>query len=170
MSPIDPLLAVQDVDNEIWQLADELEALPKRRKDEEDRLADAVRRQQELEAAAGSEDAPDASKHEAVAAEIADATAFLAEIAEREGEVKARKDELEARRADLAKAVKPELLARYNRLGVSRRPVIVKLVDGVCGGCHLRQPPSAAHTIHANVNKPDTFKLVTCEMCGRILY
>ena len=168
MSLIDPLLAVQDVDTEIWQLTEELKALPQRRKDEENRLADAVRRQQELEMAGEAE--ADASKREAVAAEIADANAFLTEIAEREVEVKTRKDELEARRGELAGAVRPDILNRYNRISVSRRPAVVRLVDGSCGGCHLRQPPSAMHTLHGNEKKPESFKLVTCEMCGRILY
>ncbi len=162
MSFIDPLLALQDVDMQIWRLQQELKQLPARKKAEENHVQDAAARQRKLDASA--EGALDASAKEAIDAEIADANAFIAEIMEREAEIKAEVAGLESQRQELAKNVNFEHLRIYDRLRVSRHPTIVKLSGGTCGGCHLVQPPAVAHLI-----KRDN-QLVTCEMCGRILY
>lgn len=162
MSFIDPLLAVQDVDMQIWGLQQELKSLPARKRAEENRLQDAAARLADIESA--PEGAVDAAEKESVEAEIADVNAFISEIMERAGEIEAEIANLQTRRDELAKGVNFEHLRIYDRLRVSRHPTIVKLTNNTCGGCHLVQPPAVAHLI-----KRDN-QLVTCEMCGRILY
>lgn len=53
----------------------------------------------------------------------------------------------------------------YERIKTKRWPVVVPLTgDGVCGGCHLVQPPHVAQMVDRNTD------MVACTMCGRILY
>lgn len=162
MSFIDPMLSLQDIDMRIWQCRQELEDLPRRKKEEELRLENAARRQAEMEMSLDSSVSDE--EKAAVEAEISDVNAFIAEISERAGDLKSEIESLLAKRAEAAKEVRPEHLLIYDRLRVSRHPTIVKLANGTCGGCHLKQPPQVAHLV-----KRDN-QLVTCEMCGRILY
>lgn len=156
MSFIDPLLALQDVDMQIWRFQQELNDLPARQKNEESHLAELAMEQARIENEGGAADE--------LAAEIEDVKAFIAEILERRSEVESELAQLNVRRGELAKGVNFEHLRIYDRLRISRRPTIVKLANGTCGGCHLVQPPAISHLI-----KRDN-QLVTCEMCGRILY
>lgn len=158
MSFIDPLLALQDVDMQILRLQQELKDYPARQQNEEIRLAELAREQAEIE------NSGDAAQIDAISAEIADINAFIAEIVERIAEVEAELATLKARREELAKNVSFEHLRIYDRLRISRRPTIVKLANGTCGGCHLVQPPAVSQLI----KRGD--QLVICEMCGRILY
>lgn len=53
----------------------------------------------------------------------------------------------------------------YERIKTKRWPVVVPLTgEGVCGGCHLVQPPHVAQMVDRNTD------MVACTMCGRILY
>ncbi len=143
---------------QVWQIEQELKELPKRQKEEEDRLASAEMRKAEADAAG------DNIASAAIDDEIRDIKGYAEEIAEH---IKSLEDEVNAlnsRRGELAAAVRPEHLLIYDRLRVNRHPTIVKLANGVCGGCHLKQPPATEHLV-----KRDN-QLVTCEMCGRILY
>lgn len=57
-----------------------------------------------------------------------------------------------------------EWMARYERVMSRKDVALVHLEDGICGGCHMKLPPSAAH---------DTKKgslMVSCDYCGRLLY
>ncbi|MDD5707555.1 MAG: C4-type zinc ribbon domain-containing protein [Kiritimatiellae bacterium] len=90
--------------------------------------------------------------------------AFMKELEQRLTQARARLQELETERAAAAVKVNQQQLRVYDRLRKSRRPTIVRLADGVCGGCHLEQPPSIRHLV-----KRDN-ALVTCQMCGRLLY
>ncbi len=88
---------------------------------------------------------------------------YLHELDQRLAAAQARLQELGTARAAAAAAVDPQHLRVYERLRKSRRPTIVKLTDGVCGGCHLAQPPSIRHLVRRDN------ALVTCQMCGRLL-
>lgn len=162
VSLIEPLLALQEIDNRIQELKKSAIALPRHKAAREADLSDALRRQLEAEAAG------DAAADEAARASLADEVADIrSEIAEIDGRIAAVREELsgiEARRAERAAAVPPDHLRFYERLAISHHPTIVKLEGNVCSGCHLTQPPSAAHII-----RHDT-EFVTCGMCGRILY
>lgn len=87
-------------------------------------------------------------------------------LADAEGALDAARRELESRRAPVVAAIAPELLATYEKLRRNLGGVgVAKLVDGACGGCHLRLPARERdELVHA---PPGT--IVHCEQCGRIL-
>ena len=170
MSLIDPLLAIQNVDMQIWRLQNELKELPARKQAEENKLQDAVRRQLELEESLPEDalneetGAKRAAKKAAITAEISDVKNFIDEILARKKELTAKVAALEAEREKLAANVKPEHLRIYDHQRISRHPTIVPLVNNTCSGCHLAQPPAVRYTIWRDT------ELVLCETCGRILY
>ncbi len=101
----------------------------------------------------------------ALAAEQAIVTEAQKELDDRLAEAQAAAAELEARRRDAANLCAPQMLLAYSRLLKARWRPVVPLENGTtCGGCHLTQPPSVAHLVRRNQN------LVTCQMCGRILF
>jgi predicted nucleic acid-binding Zn-ribbon protein len=72
---------------------------------------------------------------------------------------------LEGRRAGLRKSVSNVFLAVYDARGrTRRRPAIVEVRNGHCGGCHLRLPAQLDSTIRQRQS------LYSCPHCGRILY
>ena len=71
---------------------------------------------------------------------------------------------LEKKRAELAKAVDPTLLTRYNKLKVSRKDALAPVRNGICHGCRLQLPPQLV----AEVKRSDA--LLSCSYCHRILY
>ena len=101
--------------------------------------------------------------------------AFCAEVDERIDAVNAELNSATAERAEKVKAVNdPRFMLYYERLRTKRWPVVVPLThEGVCDGCHLVQPPSVGQLADANqknaeAGKPQT--IVSCTMCGRVLY
>ena len=91
--------------------------------------------------------------------------AYFAELDARLAEVQKELAESQATRVDAVKQVQPRALLYYERLGSRRWPVVVQLqADGVCRGCNLQQPPSISQMVRRNQD------MVTCQMCGRILY
>lgn len=91
--------------------------------------------------------------------------------------VKERLAELRAERAEKANAVKaidPGFLLYYERLSTKRWPVVVPLSDdGVCDGCHMKQPPFVAQLVQHNAAaaaKGMKLQRAACTMCGRLLY
>ena len=93
---------------------------------------------------------------------------YVAELDARLAEVKAELDALMKMRAEQADAVSksaPRFLLYYERQRTKRWPVVVTLNhDGVCDGCHMKQPPFVEQLVQHNKD------LVACTMCGRILY
>ncbi len=101
-----------------------------------------------------------------VCEEESEINGYIAELEQRAGTAQAELERHAALRAEAVKQVasKPALML-YSRLLSRRWPVVVPLESGVvCGGCHLNQPPQTAHLARRNEG------LVTCQMCGRILY
>lgn len=161
---IEPLLALQEIDERIWTLRRETADLPKRRADEENRLNESLKKQFALNTAAEGEAGANAAAIKAITEEIADIRAFIAEIDDRMAEVKAELEGIGEKRSECAAKVDPEQLRLYERLAISHHPTIVRLEGNVCSGCHLAQPPAVAHQVkHAT-------ELITCGTCGRILY
>ena len=81
---------------------------------------------------------------------------------------KAELDGLMKERSEKAGAISksnPRFLLYYERQRTKRWPVVVTLNhDGVCDGCHMKQPPFVEQLVQHNKD------LVACTMCGRILY
>ena len=238
MSFMDPLLALQDIDGQIYELEQEIKDIPARKEAEmaklnlaksslaaaqdelrsakssvdslelqaqatqeyaeklkdhqgdlksvksltalDAQIASSKSRQEELEAAHldALEALPDAEKRVTdaqayVDSETEDIARYIVELDERLEEAKTRLAELAEERVEAAKKVFPQHLIIYDRLRKSRRPTVVPLHDGVCGGCHLTQPPAVAHLVHRMNFVPAGDKrasLVSCQMCGRLLY
>jgi predicted nucleic acid-binding Zn-ribbon protein len=100
-----------------------------------------------------------------VDAERVGVDAFIAELDERIAQVNEELAIQQASRKEKIAEVEPKSKLYYERLRTKRWPVVVTLNnDGVCDGCHLVQPPSVAQMIQHNAG------IVTCTMCGRILY
>ena len=99
-------------------------------------------------------------------AEQEDATqGELKDLEERQAAVEERIRQLDARRAEAARAVDPALLARYENIKKRRAGVAVAPVVGMtCDGCHRHIPPQLAITLQrAN-------SIETCPNCHRIIY
>jgi len=99
------------------------------------------------------------------------------DLDERLKSVKERLAELRVERAEKANAVKaidPGFLLYYERLSTKRWPVVVPLTDdGVCDGCHMKQPPFVAQLVQHNTAataKGLKQQRAACTMCGRLLY
>jgi predicted nucleic acid-binding Zn-ribbon protein len=71
---------------------------------------------------------------------------------------------LEQQRAGAVDGIDAEWLTRYERILERRDRAIVALEGGVCGGCHMKLPPSVLQ----NVKRSEG--MVACEHCGRLLY
>ncbi len=235
---MEPLLALQDIDDQIYELEQEISDIPARKEAEMDKLnsvksslamaqndlraaqseadslalqaqatqeyaerlkdhqsglksvksltaldaqiANSKSQQEKLEAdhLSALEALPDAERRVTdaqaqVAAETEDIARYIQELDERLEEAKSRLADLQGQREEAAKKVFPQHLVIYNRLRKSRRPTVVPLHDGVCGGCHLTQPPAVAHLVHRMNFVPAGDKrasLVSCQICGRLLY
>ena len=93
---------------------------------------------------------------------------YVAELDARLAEVKGELEALAKERAERVEVVSkanPRHLLYYERLRTKRWPVVVTLNhDGVCDGCHMKQPPFVDQMVQHNTD------LVSCTMCGRILY
>lgn len=88
------------------------------------------------------------------------------ELAAAEAEIRAEESAHAATRAELARTVPEDLLARYERLRARLGGVAVAaLTNGMCGGCHLRLPATELDRIRKA--PPDA--VLVCEQCGRIL-
>ena len=89
----------------------------------------------------------------------------VAQLNQREDNLKKELAELQQGRAELAAAVEEAARTRYERLMKSKgENVIVGVHRGVCGGCHMKLPPQVLVFCMANQ------EIITCTNCGRILY
>jgi predicted nucleic acid-binding Zn-ribbon protein len=86
-------------------------------------------------------------------------------LAKRAEEFAARMKVLEGRRDELARAVEPALLSRYENLRKRRGGVAVTQISGTtCRGCNRNIPPQLAIVL-ARANS-----IENCPHCNRILY
>ena len=116
----------------------------------------------ENRALALAEEIPTLEKRVAEAQEKVDADKGVVDgyVAELDALLKER-----AEKADAISKSNPRFLLYYERQRTKRWPVVVTLNhDGVCDGCHMKQPPFVEQLVQHNKD------LVACTMCGRILY
>ncbi len=89
----------------------------------------------------------------------------IAQLNQREENLKKEFAELQRGRAELAAAVDETVRARYERLLRSKgENVVVGVHHGVCGGCHMKLPAQILVLCQGHQ------ELVSCTNCGRILY
>lgn len=73
-------------------------------------------------------------------------------------------DAAKARRAEAAKGVDSELLAKYNALRSNKKVPLAKLEGSTCTGCNMMLPSAIVSRVTSGK------ELVECENCSRILY
>jgi predicted nucleic acid-binding Zn-ribbon protein len=89
----------------------------------------------------------------------------IAQLNQREENLRKELAELQRGRAELATAVDQTVCQRYERLFKSKgENVVVGVHHGVCGGCHMKLPAQILVMCQAQQ------ELVSCTNCGRILY
>jgi predicted nucleic acid-binding Zn-ribbon protein len=89
----------------------------------------------------------------------------VAQLDQREENLKKELAEQQQGRAELAAAVDESARVRYDRLVRSKgEHVVVGVNNGVCGGCHMKLPPQVL------VQCMGDQEIITCTNCGRILY
>jgi predicted nucleic acid-binding Zn-ribbon protein len=89
----------------------------------------------------------------------------LRDLAAREQSLREELTALESNRNQLTSGVEERALRQYERLFRNKGDnVVVGIVHGVCGGCHMRFP------VQLMVSCQAAKELVTCPNCGRILY
>lgn len=73
--------------------------------------------------------------------------------------------QLEAQRKQGIESIDPKILAQYERILASRDGLAIVFVkDSSCGGCNMFVPPQVINLIKMYE------RLITCEICNRILY
>jgi hypothetical protein len=89
----------------------------------------------------------------------------VAQLDQREENLKKELAELQNGRTELATVVDESARSRYERLLKSKGDnVVVGINHGVCGGCHMKLPPQIL------ISCKSQKEIVSCNNCGRILY
>jgi len=80
-------------------------------------------------------------------------------------EIDERISQLEAQRKQIVPNVAAKMLADYERILHNKDGLaIVAVIDNSCGGCHMLVPPQVINLIKMYE------RIITCEVCNRILY
>ena len=91
----------------------------------------------------------------------ADRKAYEAELAG----VRERLGRMNAERADLVRAIAPQLLATFEMVAKRRNGVgVAEARDGICTICHVRLRPQVFNLVRRNED------ILQCDHCNRILY
>jgi predicted nucleic acid-binding Zn-ribbon protein len=91
--------------------------------------------------------------------------AQIATIREKEGNLKARIDEMAAGRAGLLEGVDEDLVERYDRLFETKNArAVVAVEHDVCTGCHMKVTAQTSLALRSDK------ALVSCPQCGRLLH
>jgi predicted nucleic acid-binding Zn-ribbon protein len=115
------------------------------------------------QAEAAQKEVARATQESAAAKKLADEQ--VAQLNQREENLKKELAELQSSRAELAAVVDEVARARYERLLKSKGDNVVVGVDhGACGGCHMKLPAQVLVSCQGHK------ELVSCINCGRILY
>lgn len=91
--------------------------------------------------------------------------AQMAALDDREANLRRHHADLTGNREELAAAVEPGVLSKYERLRRTKGGRAVVGIDhGACGGCHVKLPAQVIIACRA------VQEIVNCPNCGRILY
>ena len=88
----------------------------------------------------------------------------VAELDQRVAGIEEEVASLDTRRIELLADVPEEMLSQYERILTRRDRALVPVENGICGGCHMKLPPS----VNQNILKQEN--MVSCDHCGRLLY
>jgi predicted nucleic acid-binding Zn-ribbon protein len=103
------------------------------------------------------------AKEQQYAAKVAEIGAKLNELRAKVAGFQGQLKELEAKRAEVAKAVHPPLLGRYETVRKRRTPALVTVIAGTCQGCNMSLPPQLYNTLKT------TLETDVCPSCHRII-
>ena len=79
--------------------------------------------------------------------------------------LKASVERITAERADLVRAIDPQVLAIFELVARRRHGVAVaEARDGICTICHVRLRPQVFNSVRRNT------EIIQCDTCQRILY
>jgi predicted nucleic acid-binding Zn-ribbon protein len=124
----------------------------------EDRILEGMLEADDLTAAVKRAEADLAAEQKAV---DADRKAYAAELAA----VRERLDRMTAERADVVRAIAPQVLATFELVARRRNGVAVaEARDGICTICHVRLRPQVFNVVRRNDD------ILQCDSCNRILY
>jgi uncharacterized protein len=98
---------------------------------------------------------------------IAGHEARIAMLREREANLKAQHQEATAAVTAARVPVAPAVISIYDSMAVRGMPVVVRIVAGKCGGCHLR---ISSEVESAARGKGAPGELARCDQCARIVY
>lgn len=86
-------------------------------------------------------------------------------VEDRIKEIDERLTQLEVQRDQIIPEVEPKIFAQYERILLNRDGLaIVYVTDNSCGGCNMFVPPQVINLIKMYE------RIITCEICNRILY
>jgi predicted nucleic acid-binding Zn-ribbon protein len=89
----------------------------------------------------------------------------IAELTTREGNLQRDLEGVLGNREELAAAIEPSVLSKYERLLATRGDnIVVGVAGATCGGCHMKLPQQ--NFLFAKAQK----ELAVCPNCNRILY
>ena len=102
---------------------------------------------------------------------------YIASLQERLADIQTRLDTAIVARASKVKPLDvpatKRFLMYYERLRKNRWPVLIRLQENVCSGCHMSLPPSKQQQATKNAlltDDPLKMTIVACDFCGRIVY
>ena len=121
-----------------------------------------IRELQDAVAKAEEVNAKEREEYEALQAAIEQSKK---EVDEAAASIEGRVAELQAQSNELAKGIKPQVLARYRFIRSKRAGVaVVSASGGTCTGCHMKLQPQAFIVLQRQNS------LECCQNCQRILY
>jgi len=139
------------VQKEISFAQDEIKTL-------EDKILEGMLEADELTSAVKSADTALASEQKAIDGE-------RKSIAAEHAQLEASLQSISAQRAELVRAIPPQVLAVFELVSARRHGVAVaEARDGICTICHVRLRPQVFNTVRRND------QIVQCDSCQRILY
>lgn len=153
----DQLMAVK-TNVEYQAMQKEIEFAQNEVKAQEDRMLERMLEADELAAALKRAEADAAAEQKAVDAECQEYAAGLVRIRE-------SLERITTERADLVRALPPQVLAIFDLVAKRRHGVAVaEARDGICTICHVRLRPQVFNDVRRNE------AILQCDSCQRILY
>lgn len=139
-------------------MLDEIKFAENKIKEKEDEILDQMMQAEELKEARATAHAGFETAKAAIEAQQAEISRF---VSESETQI----EKLQAEKAEIARRIPNQYMARYNRISAARSGVaLTPVANQSCGACHVRLRPQLLAEIKARQD------IILCENCNRILY